>query len=239
MDRFQLEKERLEAVDRFLQLDYDRSKELQDIVNLAAELCEVPVALLTLLGEEVNWVKVRTGIDAPAMPRETSFCQYTITQNSVLIIPDTKEDRRFDTNPLVQEAPNVRFYAGAPLTIKSGLRLGSLCLFDGKPNNITAQQEKILSMLSRQAIFLMELELSNKVLREHMIEIEDRNESLRKIAHLQSHDIRQPLTSIMGILNLIKEDNYEADKERLIMMEEAANDLDGKIHEIVEQTRIK
>lgn len=236
VETFELERERLEAVHRFLQLDYDRSKELQDIVNLAAELCEVPVALLTLLDENVNWIKVRTGIDAPAMPRETSFCQYTITDNNVLIIPDATEDQRFDNNPLVYEAPNVRFYAGSPLTIKSGLRIGSLCLFDGKPNNITPQQEKILSVLSRQAIFIMELELSHKVLREHVLEIEQRNESLRKIAHFQSHDIRQPLTSIMGLINLIKDDGYRADKERLEMIEEAANDLDSKIHAIVDET---
>ncbi len=238
MDRVQQEEERLEAVHRFLQLDYDKSSELQAIVNLAAELCDVPVALLTLLDKDVNWVKVRTGIDAAAMPRETSFCQYTIMQDNVLVIPDTKEDQRFDDNPLVQEAPNVRFYAGAPLTVKSGLRLGSLCLFDGKPNQLTPQQEKILSVLSRQVTFLMELELSHKLLGEHVIEIEQRNESLRKIAHFQSHDIRQPLTSIMGLVYLIKEDDYVADKERLMMIEEAANDLDSKIHAIVDETRI-
>jgi GAF domain-containing protein len=207
-------------------------------VNLAAELCNVPVALLTLLDEEVNWVKVRTGIDAPAMPRETSFCQYTIAQNAVMIIPDTTADSRFDGNPLVHQAPHVRFYAGAPLTIKSGMRLGSLCLFDGKPNNITEQQQKILAMLSRQATFLMELELSHKLLREHIAEIEDRNESLRKIAHLQSHDIRQPLTSIMGLINLIKEEDYVADREHLMMIAEAADDLDSKVHAIVEETRV-
>lgn len=234
----QQENERLDAVHRFLQLDFDQSAEFQDIVNLAAELCGTPVALITLLDKDINWVKVRTGIDAPAMPRETSFCQYTIQTEGLTIIPDTLEDRRFDNNPLVHEMPHVRFYAGAPLTIKGGIRLGSLCLFDGKPNNITETQQRTLTILARQVTFLMELELSHKILSENVRLLEERNESLRSIAHMQSHDIRQPLTSIMGLVNMIKEDGYVADKDKLMMIEEAANDLDSKIHAIVEETGV-
>jgi len=235
----QQENERLEAVHRFLALDYDKSREFQEIVDLAAELCEKPVAMITLLDKDVNWTKVTKGLDVAVMPRETSFCQFTIQQNELLIINDTEKDHRFDDNPLVYSDPHVRFYAGAPLTIKSGLRLGSLCLFDGKPNTITELQQKTLTILSRQVTFLMELELSYLLLSKHVAEIEASNESLRKIAHMQSHDIRQPLTSIMGLINTIKADDYVIDKERLLMIEEAANDLDGKIHAIVNETRVK
>lgn len=229
---------RLEAVQQFLDLEYDQASEFQDIVNFAAELCGAPVALITLLDKDVNWVKVRTGIDAPAMPRETSFCQYTIQSDGLTIIPDTLEDRRFDNNPLVHEPPHVRFYAGAPLTIKGGIRLGSLCLFDAKPNNISKIQQKALAVMARQVTFLMQLELSRKVLQDNLKTLEEKNESLRNIAHMQSHDIRQPLTSIMGIMDMIKNDGYKADKEKLLMIEEAANELDNKIHAIVEQTTI-
>ena len=229
---------RLEAVHKFLDLEYDQSSEFQDIVNFAAELCGTPVALITLLDKDVNWVKVRTGIDAPAMPRETSFCQYTIQSDGLTIIPDTLEDRRFDNNPLVHEPPHVRFYAGAPLTIKGGIRLGSLCLFDAKPNNISKIQQKALAVMARQVTFLMQLELSRKILQDNLKVLEEKNESLRNIAHMQSHDIRQPLTSIMGIMDIIKNDGYKADKEKLIMIDEAANELDNKIHAIVEQTTI-
>ena len=229
---------RLEAVHEFLNLEYDQASEFQDIVNFAAELCGTPVALITLLDKDVNWVKVRTGIDAPAMPRETSFCQYTIQSDGLTIIPDTLEDRRFDNNPLVHEPPHVRFYAGAPLTIKGGIRLGSLCLFDAKPNNISKIQQKALAVMARQVTFLMQLELCRKILQDNLKVLEEKNESLRNIAHMQSHDIRQPLTSIMGIMDIIKNDGYKADKEKLIMIDEAANELDNKIHAIVEQTTI-
>lgn len=233
----QNEQQRLQEVHKFASLDFDQATEFQDIVNFAAELCGVPVALITLLDKDINWVKVKTGLDLPhAMPRETSFCQYTILQNELTIIPDTLEDARLTSNPLVHEPPHVRFYAAAPLILKSGLRLGSLCLFDAKPNNISTLQQKALSVMARQVTFVMELEYSYKVLRENLMILEERNDSLRKIAQMQSHDIRQPLTSIMGLINLFKENDYKADKEQLMMMEEAATDLDNKIHAIVEQT---
>lgn len=230
------EQDRLDAVHRFLQLDYDRSSEFQDIVELAAQLCDVPVALITLLDEDVNWVKAHSGMDVTVMPRNTSFCQYAIQTSGMTIVHDAAKDERFDKNPMVQSQPNIRFYAGAPLTISSGLRLGTLCLFDGKPNQLSELQQKTMTILSRQVTFFMELQLSHKVLQQHVQQVEERNESLRRIAHMQSHDIRQPLTSIMGLINTIREDNYVADKERLLMMEDAANDLDAKIHAIVVET---
>jgi GAF domain-containing protein len=236
MSKSDKEKERLEEVHRFLQLGFDKSSEFQDIVDLAAQLCDKPVALITLLDEDINWVKVRTGIPIEMMPRETSFCQYSILQDDVLIVPDATKDDRFSTNPLVQSDPNIRFYAGAPLILNNGFKLGTLCLFDAKPNNISELQQKTLTILSRQATFLMELQLSHKLLKEHIAEIEGKNESLRKIAFMQSHEIRKPLSTIMGLVGNIKEADYVADKELLLIIEEEANNLDTQIRAIVNET---
>lgn len=228
------EAERLEAVKQFLDLDYDKNSEFQNVVDLAGELCEKPVALITLLDEKTNWIKAGFGYEPMPMPRETSFCKYAIQNDGVTIIPDALEDSRFNDNPLVHEAPNVRFYAGAPLVLKNGIRVGNLCLFDLKPNKISDKQQKTLSILSKQVTFLMELELSNMVLKEHIKEIEAQNERFLKIAHIQSHEVRQPLSSIMGIVDMIKEDGYKADESVLKMMEEAATQLDNTIHNTVE-----
>lgn len=230
------EQERLQVVRDYLQLDYNKSQEFQDIVDLASKLCNIPVALITLLDEDVNWLKVRAGLDAEVMPRETSFCQHTILSDDLLIINDAAKDNRFKGNPLVNELPHVRFYAAAPLVI-SNMRLGTLCLFDNKPNNLTELQQQTLTVLSRQVTFLMKLELNKLMLQQHVKEIEAQNESLKEIARMQSHDIRQPLTSIMGLINTIKDDDYTVEKERILMLEEAANDLDTKIHAIVKHTK--
>jgi len=230
------EKERLEEVSRFLELDFNKSSEFQDIVELAAQLCDKPVALITFLDKEHNWLKVRTGTDIEVMPRETSFCQYGIRQDDLFMITDAAQDPRFVDNPLVHQDPNLRFYAGAPLMLHNGLKLGTLCLFDQKPNTLTSIQQKILPILARQVIFLMELEMSRKQLQKQIEQTEAKNDSLTKIAQLQSHQIRQPLTSIMGLINLAKE-NYQAiDEEWLTMFETATHNFDKTIYDIIAET---
>ncbi|MEO5911887.1 MAG: PAS domain S-box protein [Pelobium sp.] len=230
-----IESKRLAEVNKFLKLDFN-SAEFQDIVELAAQLCDKPVALITLLDDESNWFKVKFGTDIDVMPKETSFCQYGIQQNDLLIIADTKKDVRFVHNPLVNEAPHLRFYAGAPLTLNNGLKLGTLCLFDQKPNTLTTLQQKTLTILARQATFLMELQMSRIQLQQQIQEIEAKNDSLNKIALLQSHQIRQPLTTLMGLVNLVKEDSESVDENWLQMFERATNNFDKTIYDIVAES---
>ncbi|MFP5039700.1 PAS domain S-box protein [Parasediminibacterium sp. JCM 36343] len=231
-----LEKERLLAVQEYLKIDFTKHAGFQDIVDLASELCEKPIALITLLGESINWLKVRTGVDVEAMPRETSFCQYGIQQNDLSIVPDATKDARFANNPLVKSNPHLRFYAGAPLILSNGLRLGTLCLFDLKPSNLTPLQQKSLTVLSRQVTTLMELEMSEKKLLQQLDETDAKNESLSKIAQLQSHQIRQPLTNIMGLVNLIKYKQFQVDDAWVKMFIEATNSFDNTIKSIVSES---
>lgn len=226
---------RTDAVRKFLKVDFSRT-EFKDIVELAAKLCEKPVALITLLDEELNWHKVKYGTDIDVMPRETSFCQYGIQQDELLIIPDTTKDTRFDNNPLVQSDPHLRFYAGAPLTVSENLKVGTLCLFDQKANTLTDIQQKTLAILARQVTFIMESQLNSGLLQTQLQEIEAKNDSLLKIAHLQSHQIRQPLTTIMGLINLIKSGHQTVDEEWLTMLEIATTNFDKTIHDIVAET---
>ena len=226
---------RIDTVNEFLKIDFNKS-EFQDIVELAAELCDKPVALITLLDEKSNWLKVKFGTDIEVMPRETSFCQYGIQQDDLLIIPDATKDIRFDNNPLVQTDPHLKFYAGAPLTVSNGLKIGTLCLFDQKANNLTDIQQKTLSILARQATFIMEMQINSINLQNQIQETEAKNDTLMKIAQLQSHQIRQPLTTIMGLINLVKEGYETVDEEWLTMLETAANNFDKTIVDIVAQS---
>ncbi|MBS1688863.1 MAG: PAS domain S-box protein [Bacteroidetes bacterium] len=230
------DEKRLEEVQRFLQLDFDKYEQYKAITDLASELCGTPISLITLLDKDINWIKVATGASLFASPSETSFCQYSVQQEDLLIIPDASKDKRFDNNPIVHNDPKVRFYAGAPLQLSNGYRIGTLCLFDVVPRTLTPTQQKMLKMLSTQVTLLLELELSQKQLQSHIQEIEAKNESLRSIAQMQSHDIRQPLAMIIGLVNLIKEGDYSVDAEWLSMMTEATGILDEKIHSIVNES---
>ncbi|MGN6568113.1 MAG: PAS domain S-box protein [Flavipsychrobacter sp.] len=230
------EEKRLEEVQKFLQLDFDRYEQYKAITDLASELCGTPISLITLLDKDVNWIKVATGVDLFASPREISFCQYSVQQEDLLIIQDASKDKRFDDNPLVHNEPRVRFYAGAPLQLSNGYRVGTLCLFDVVPKELSAAQQKTLKMLSTQVTLLLELALSQKQLQEHIREIEAKNESLRAIAQMQSHEVRQPLTMIMGLVNLIKDGDHKVDAEWLGMMREATDILDSKIQAIVNES---
>lgn len=227
------ENNRLTAVRSFLELDFDQKKEFQDIVDLASNLCDKPVALITLLDETNNWIKVRSGINLDVMPRKTSFCQHAIQKEGLMIVNDASLDERFSNNKLVRKDPKVRFYAGAPLSLSNGQKVGTLCLFDIKPNQLDEIQKNVLMVLARQVVFLMELELSQKLLVKKMEEIRSKNDSLVKIAFIQSHMIRQPLTSIIGLVNLIRSGYHQVDADWIEMLGGATDLLDQRIHEIV------
>lgn len=230
------ERTRLEQVEQLQQLDFDKYKEFKDITNLATQLCGTPISLITLLDEHTNWIKVATGVNVKNAPRETSFCQYGIQQNDLLIVPDATKDKRFIDSPLVNSNPNVRFYAGAPLILNNGARVGMLCLFDMKPHHLNAIQKSSLITLARQVVFIMELELAHKQLLTYVNEIKAKNDSLRAIAQLQSHEIRQPLTSIIGLINLVKDNMHPVDDNWLKMIKDVADILDNKIHSIVNES---
>lgn len=154
------EQERLTAVSRFLSPDAGIAKDLNDLVDLVAEICETPVALVTLLDKDTQWFKAAKGTDLECTDRGLSFCNYTIKQEEVLVIPDMLLDNTFNTNPLVTGEPYVRFYAGAPLITKDGYALGSLCVVDMKPRQLTQHQLTSIKILAKQVVNLMELHWS-------------------------------------------------------------------------------
>lgn len=183
MDR---EAHRLEAVSRFKDLDPGISNDLDEIVKLAAQICNAPVAIVTLLDKDKQWFKAAKGTDVTETPIEVSFCNHTIEQDDVLIIPDLCGDDRYNSNPLVTGEPNVRFYAGSPLFTKDGYGVGSLCVVDFHTRDLTEEQRNTLKVLSKQVINLMELNWSLKVMeqqyqehRQHKKNIEDSEIKLR------------------------------------------------------------
>lgn len=224
---------RLNAMKRYLKHFPEVTGKLQDIVTLASHMTGVPVAFITLLDKDVQFITVKHGFPVEQMPRATSFCTHTIEQDDVLVVADAKTDDRFISNPLVVNPPSVKYYAGVSLKNADGYNVGTLCVMDVQSHQLNEQQLECLKALSRQVTNIMELNLSIDHLRNSIEQIESRNKALKEISQVQSHDIREPLTSIMGVMNLIKEENYPTNKEYLQHMETAVHRLDEKIRSIV------
>lgn len=161
------EAERLAALGDYAILDSAPESGFDDIVQLAAQICEVPAALVSLAAGDRIWFKARLGFSASEVPFRQSVCIHALEVPGVLVIPDLSSDPRTANNPTVQGEPFLRFYGGAPLVTAEGVTLGSLCVIDtvARPAGLTATQASCLQALARQVINQMELRriLSAKV----------------------------------------------------------------------------
>jgi GAF domain-containing protein len=225
---------RLEAVKRYLKQFPELSNKLQDIVALASQITGVPAAFITLIDEETQWITVNHGFAIEQMPRVSSFCTHAIKQEEVMVVQDATKDARFTNNPLVLYPPAVRYYAGISLKSSDGHNVGTLCVMDVQTHHLTTEQLDSLKALSRQVTIIMELNLSIEHLRNSVEQIEERNDALKKIAQVQSHDIRGPLTTLMGVMNLFKDEDYPNNPEYFKHLETAVKNLDNKIRSIVD-----
>ena len=123
-------------------------------------------ALVSLVDAHRQWFKSKVGLDAPETPRDISFCGHAIHGQDVFEVPDAFEDERFRDNPLVTAAPNVRFYAGAPLITPDGHNIGTLCVIDHEARHLTPDQRQALAWLGRQVVTQLELRATNRRLAE-------------------------------------------------------------------------
>lgn len=156
------ETERLEALYRYDILDTETEVAFDDLTQLAAQICEVPIALVSLIDSGRQWFKSRVGLDACETPRDISFCGHAIQGRDIFEVQNACDDPRFHDNPLVIGAPGIRFYAGVPLTVSDGQNLGTLCVIDQVPRQLTAEQRDALGRLTRQVVAQLELRLSNR-----------------------------------------------------------------------------
>ena len=158
------EAERLEALHNLHLLDTHPDERFDRLTRLAQRIFNVPTALITLIDSDRQWFKSAQGLAASQTPRNISFCAHAILHDTAMVVPDTMEDPRFADNPLVIEAPYVRFYAGMPLRAPTGHKVGTLCLVDQRPRVFTAQDVKALADLAQ----VVNSELDNRGLTEAM-----------------------------------------------------------------------
>jgi len=358
---------RLQAASGIVDLAPGKDKELQEIVEQAFAITNMPYAVISFSGNDAAYLKLKNGVIEKSISRHLSFCVHMILHGSVLTINDTLLDERFTGNPMVCEDPGIRFFAGVPLITKKGEKIGALYVLDFKPGFLSVHQQTALKLLSNQVIKILEYKAMEKLLLKKQTELKEQkklnneanirlrsffesstnfqvllgkhgeiidfnrtaynfirmvhktkllrgdqlikylepgfvatfinlynqalegqrafvegstdyeelgviwweatfetarndqndiigvsylirnvterkikeqkiiaqNASLLKIAHIQAHEFRAPLTSIMGLMSLIKEQDYAAPKEYLQMLEQAVETLDTTIRHIV------
>ncbi|MBI3098597.1 MAG: PAS domain S-box protein [Planctomycetes bacterium] len=174
------EQARLEALRRFEILDTPPERAFEEIVKLAARLCRVPIAYIAFLDEARQWIKAKIGIELQSSPRRESFCHHTIQSPGLTFVPDALADDRFRESPLVRAGPQIRFYAGAPLVTAEGCAVGTLCVADSQPRDLSHEEQDSLRSLA--GIVVRELELREAATSRRRIA-----EAYRKIYHAVQH----------------------------------------------------
>src|SRR5207249_8120962 len=158
------EKKRLRVLWHYAVLDTVPEEVFDDLTELAASICEAPIALITLVDEDRQWFKSKVGVTLSETSRDISFCGHAITQTELFIVADATQDERFAHNPLVMSEPQIRFYAGAPLITPDGHALGTLCVIDKVPRELRPDQKTGLRVLARHVMTQLELRRRSQAL---------------------------------------------------------------------------
>ncbi len=202
------EENRLSALRQYNILDTLTEKDYENITYLASVICDVPIALISFVDENRQWFKSHLGLDASETLREYSFCAHALKKpDEILIVPDSRRDTRFKDNPLVTEDPNIVFYAGVPLITASGEGLGTVCVIDRKPRELSEAQYNSLRILAGEVMRMLELRKENVDLRLKKIELEKKILALDDFSMVVAHDIKSPLSSI-NLATEILEQNF-------------------------------
>ena len=216
------EKERLSDLYTYNILDTLPEDDYDDITRLASEICQTPISLVTLLDQERQWFKSKQGIDMSETPREYAFCSHAILQAADLfVVPDANKDERFAQNPFVTGDPHVSFYAGVPLLSRQGYPLGTLCVIDDKPRQITPQQTNALRSLARQVTNLLELRRKTEELAQQQLQLQQANTELEQFAQMAAADMKSPCNSLIKLSDLIIDsygDQLDTDGQQILSL---------------------
>ena len=189
------EEARIVALEKYAILDSDPEQAFDDLTLLASFVCRTPIALISLVDEDRQWFKSRVGLNATETSRDIAFCSTAILQSDVFVVSDALKDDRFRDNPLVISEPHIRFYAGAPLINEDGYALGTLCVVDRAPRELTPEQREALEALSRLVLAQMEFRRNLILLKEALTDrTKEEHERQRELVHVQ-----ETLMRVMGI----------------------------------------
>jgi len=214
------EVDRLKALASYGQMDSPPSADLDDLTNLASEICQTPMALITLVNGYRQWFKSNKGIGVSETSRDVAFCAHALLcQEDIMVVEDTRKDERFVDNPFVKDDPHLVFYAGAILKTQEGLPLGTLCVLDTKPRQLSDDQLKALKTIADQVMYRFELQKKQNQLLELSGELQKKNDELLRFAYVAAHDLKTPLSTIDALINLVEQkhsDQVDAEGKKIL-----------------------
>jgi signal transduction histidine kinase len=232
-------------LERYRVLDRSPGRDLQSLVDLIAQICDVPHAAINMISSTAQHQIVAAGFEASVCAREDSMCAVVMDEPGAIVVADASVDDRFKHNPFVTgQIGAVRFYASAPIVTPEGVPIGRLCVFDDVPRELGAVQQQALGVMASQVMDLLELRFRSQALEESLQELtraqEDlrrSNEHLTQFAGQVSHDLRTPLTAILVNAELLAtEPVVEGDAEVAQMVEaveQAGHRMDAMIQQML------
>lgn len=206
------EAKRIAALRSYGILDTPRESSFDEVVELVAEICEAPIAVVNLIDEDRQWFKAEVGLGVRETPLETSICAHVILSPGLTVIPDTLGDDRLRGNPLCGGDMNLRFYAGMCLETEQGLPIGTLCVLDTKPRDLSDHQKKALAVMGRQV--MRQIELSKALKNARMLQQE------------MNHRVKNSLSIVQALLSM------QAKGEKNASAVEALENARGRISAI-------
>lgn len=215
---------RLKALLDYKILDTGPENAYDDLTKIASEICRTPIALVSLIDTDRQWFKSRVGLDATETPRDLAFCAHAILEPEVFIVPDTLKDERFHDNPLVTEAPSIRFYAGTPLVTPRGDALGTLCVIDAEPRELDEGQIRALQALGRQVVSQLELRL-------HADRLERSNRMRDRLLVMLSHDLKSSFHALIGYGRALEKRIDRFSKGEIVETAQRLQSVGGRAHQ--------
>jgi signal transduction histidine kinase len=205
------EMERLLNLSTF-DIDYSNlENNFKDLIYLAAKIAGTDISLINLIDSYTQWTISNYGLDIDQMPREDSVCQYTILEDDHFEVPDLSKDDRFLNKDYVKNPLNLRYYFGIPLKTNNGYNLGALCVMDSERKKLTPEKIELLRLIANEILVRLN---TIKLLQDTKNELNIIRESKQKVAH----DIRGPLSGIMGISSIIKEEGSKNSIDEILEM---------------------
>jgi K+-sensing histidine kinase KdpD len=222
------ETQRIEELLRYEVLDTEDEKALDELTQLASVICGTSISLISLVDKDRQWFKSRVGLDAPETPRDIAFCSHAILQDQIFEVPDTLKDERFFDNPLVTGAPDIRFYAGAPLISENGMPIGTLCVIDTVPKELDEKQQLALNTLAKQVVSQLELRLHNR-------HLQRMQKDQQQIFAVMAHDLRSPFNGILGLSKMLRESAETLNPEGLAQMADGILESSFRVYQLLDE----